>query len=96
MVAVKFAGYGNVKALEQWFRMNKARNFGEFEAALKMQALPLFNVIYADVEGNIFFHSGGRVPDRDTSLNWSCPIVGNSSKFKWTHTLPYERMPLSP
>ena len=33
-----------IKALEQWWRMNKARNFTEFYNILKMKALPGYNI----------------------------------------------------
>ncbi len=91
--AFRFPGYTDIRAAEQWFKMNKAKNLEEFEAALKMRAVPLFNTIYSDKEGNILYHSGGKIPVRDTSLNWSYPITSNSSKHKWTEILPYKAMP---
>lgn len=89
--ALRYPSMFDIRSCEQWFRMNKARNFEEFETALKMQALPLFNVIYADVEGNIFLVSEGKIPLRDSTLNWSRPVDGTSSKYKWTTLLPYEQ-----
>jgi acyl-homoserine-lactone acylase len=91
--AVRFPGCNDIRAGEQWYRMNKARNWAEFEKAIHMQAVPLFNIIYADRDGNIFWQSGCQVPLRDTSLNWSPPIPGNTSAYKWTQLLPYERKP---
>ena len=62
----------------------------EFEAALRLNALSLFNVIYADKDDNLFYISDGMIPKRDSSLNWSPPIEGISSAHKWTELLPYE------
>ncbi|MCS7074966.1 MAG: penicillin acylase family protein, partial [Bacteroidia bacterium] len=56
LYAIRFPSYQDIRAIEQWYRMNKAKTFEEFEAAVKMQAVPLFNIIYADVKGNIYFH----------------------------------------
>ncbi len=86
----------DIRAGEQWFRMNKARNFAEFESAIKMQGLCLFNVNYADTAGNIYFISEGKIPQRDSfkngkQLSWTKPIDGTSSDYKWTTLLPYER-----
>ncbi|MBL7779328.1 MAG: penicillin acylase family protein [Chitinophagales bacterium] len=92
--ALRFPGAMDLRATEQWYRMNKAKNFNEFEAALKMEAIPLFNTTYADVDGNIFYQSGCQVPLRDTSLNWNTPIDGTSSKYKWNQLVPYERKPM--
>ena len=38
--------------VEEWNLMGKARNLDEFRKALDMQALPMFNICYADKEGN--------------------------------------------
>ncbi len=91
--AVRFPGAMDLRATEQWFRMNKAGNFKEFETALKMEAIPLFNIMYADVDGNIFYQSGCQVPLRDTTLNWHLPITANTSNYKWTSLIPYDRKP---
>ncbi len=91
--AVRFPGAMDLRATEQWFRMNKANNFKEFETALKMEAIPLFNIMYADVDGNIFYQSGCQVPLRDSTLNWHLPITANTSNYKWNRLVPYERKP---
>ncbi|MGI9544695.1 MAG: penicillin acylase family protein [Cyclobacteriaceae bacterium] len=91
--AFRFPGYMDIRAAEQWFKMNKATDFKAFEAAIKMQAIPLFNIVYADVGGNIMLHSGGKVPQRDPKLNWTFPITANTSEYRWKHILPYEKMP---
>jgi acyl-homoserine-lactone acylase len=73
--------------------MNKAQNFKQFEEALKMEAIPLFNIMYADVEGNIFYESGFQMPARDSSLNWNQPVAGVSSKYKCNTLVPYAQKP---
>jgi len=91
--AFRFPAYMDIRAAEQWFKMNKSRNWNEFESALKMEALPLFNVVYADKENNILLQSGGQIPYRDPQLNWKLPIDGTSSKVKWERLLEYDRKP---
>jgi len=93
MYAIRFPSYNDIRAAEQWYRMNKARSFSEFEDALRMEAVPLFNVIYADREGNIFFHSGGKIPKRNPALRWNAPITANTSEYKWDELLSYEQKP---
>ncbi|MCB9203999.1 MAG: penicillin acylase family protein [Flavobacteriales bacterium] len=91
--AFRFAAYHDIRATEQWFRMNKASNYAEFDAAMKMQAVPLFNTVYADKDGNILLHSGGKVPKRDPKLNWTAPITSNTSDHRWTEILDYGQLP---
>jgi acyl-homoserine-lactone acylase len=93
LYALRFPSYNDIRATDQWYQMNKATNFDEFETAVKMKAIPLFNIVYGDVDGNIYLHSGGNVPVRDPKLNWAHPIEGTSSKYKWTDIVPYEQMP---
>ena len=93
LYAIRYPSYNDIRATDQWYQMNKAKNFTEFENAVKMKAIPLFNIIYGDVEGNIYLHSGGNVPLRDPKLDWRQPIEGTSSKYNWKDIVPYEKMP---
>lgn len=88
--AFRFPAYTDIRAAEQWFRMNKSQNRQEFENALRMDAIPMFNFIYADKAGNILMHSGGKIPQRDTALPWKQPLDGSTSRYKWTSCMPYE------
>src|SRR6185369_4696985 len=47
-IAYRVAGLENLKALEEYQQMIRAKNLAEFESALKMLQVPMFNVIYAD------------------------------------------------
>lgn len=93
--ALRFPSYKDIRAAEQWYRMNKANNLAAFKDALKMQALPLFNVVYADKEGNIMMHSAGKIPDRNPNLDWTLPIRANTSAYKWDKIIPFDKMPHS-
>ncbi len=93
--ALRFPSYTDIRAAEQWYRMNKATDFASFKDALSMQALPLFNVVYADKVGNIMMHSAGKIPLRDPKLDWSLPIKANTSAYRWTEIIPFDKMPHS-
>lgn len=76
----------DIKALEQWYRMNKATNFTSFYQALSMTSLPMFNIMYADRYDTIFYVSNGKMPVRnpDPKYNWKSTLPGNSSATLWT------------
>jgi acyl-homoserine-lactone acylase len=93
MYATKFPAFEEIRNAEQWYRMNKAKNFEEFEAAIKMETLPTYNVLYADKEDNLFFISDGHFPLRDSTLNWTNVMIGNTSKLNWNELHPYSRKP---
>ncbi len=83
------------KGLEQWYRMNKSRNFSEFYQALSMTSLPMFNIIYADRHDTIFYISNGKMPVRnpDPAYNWRSTVPGNTSKTLWTNFKPVGELP---
>lgn len=91
--AFRYPGYMDIRSGEQWYRMNKAKNLAEFKSAMEMNAIPLFNIIYGDVEGNILYHCGGRVPVRDPHLDWSQPIEQPSSAYIWDEIMPAFDLP---
>jgi len=72
----------NISAIDQWYQMNKAKNFEDFKRALKIMGIPRFNIIYADKEDNIFYMSNALIPLRDTNYNWKLTLPGNTSKTK--------------
>jgi acyl-homoserine-lactone acylase len=92
---VRIAGLDNFKIFEEYHKMAKAKNWKEFEAALKMLQMPMFNVIYADKNGNIFYLFNGNVPKRPEGdfAFWRGTIDGTKSKFIWHHTLAYKDLP---
>jgi acyl-homoserine-lactone acylase len=93
MYATRYPAMHEIRYAEQWWRMNKATNFEEFEEQIKQESLPMYNVMYADKEGNIYFISDGHYPVRDPKLNWSGLLAGNTSELKWTELHPYETKP---
>ena len=92
--ALRFPAMWDIRAAEQWYRMNKARSLEQFKDALKMEALPMFNVVYADKNDNLFFISEGKYPLREPEICWINPIEGISSKCKWTQLVPWEQKPM--
>jgi acyl-homoserine-lactone acylase len=82
-----------IRALEQWWRMNKARNFTEFYKALKMKALPGYNIGYADRNDTIFYISNGLIPKRADGYDWENVVPGNTHKTLWTTTYDIESLP---
>ena len=53
--AIRYASMGDVRLVEQWYRMNRSRNLSEFKEAMSMHAIPMFNTGYADKSGNIYY-----------------------------------------
>ena len=83
----------NVRALEQWWKMGKSKNFTEFYSSLKMKSLPGFNVGYADKYDTIFYMSNGIIPKRAEGYNWKGIVPGDTKKTLWNETYDIEDLP---
>ncbi|MGH9754121.1 MAG: penicillin acylase family protein [Blastocatellia bacterium] len=82
----KFESYG---VIEQRYLMSKARNFKEFRQAMARLEIPMFNTMYADREGNIWYLYNGAVPKRDQKYDWLKPVDGSDPGAEWRgyHTI---------
>lgn len=72
----------DLRAPEQWYRMNKATDWKSFKAALEMVAIPGFNIVYADREDNIYYVGNAKIPMRNPDYNWQRTLPGNTSETR--------------
>ncbi len=91
--AVRYAGMGEIGHVEQFVRLNKATNLAEWQRAMRNGPLPMFNVGYADQEGNIFYVYNGRIPLRTEGYDWQQYLPGNTSDTLWSEYLPFDELP---
>ena len=94
-LALRIAGLTQSKLFEQYWRMLRATNLSQFEAALRRQQMPMFNTVYADEDGHILYHFGGRVPKRDRGgwSYWQGVVPGDTSATLWKAVHDYEDLP---
>lgn len=91
--AIRYAGIGRaLQAGEQWYRMNKARDFGEWKQAMRQQAIPMFNTVYADRE-HVFYVYNALLPVRPAGHDWQAVLPGNEGALVWTDYLPFDGLP---
>lgn len=92
--AIRFAGIGrHIRVPEQWFRMNKARNYREWRAAMELQYLPMFNATYADRAGNVYYVFNALMPERAPGYDYRAVLPGDTSKNIWQSYRPYSELP---
>ncbi len=68
---------------QQFYDMCRAKNLGEFKAAVAQRTLVFHNIMYADVEGNIWYVYNSATPIRDPSFDWTKPVDGGNSNTEW-------------
>jgi penicillin amidase/acyl-homoserine-lactone acylase len=91
--AVRYAGMNEVRQVLQYYRLNKARNLAEWKAAMRLQALPSINYIYADEKGNVGYVYNGQFPVRKPGIDWQTYVPGDRSDLIWHSYLPFDRLP---
>jgi penicillin amidase/acyl-homoserine-lactone acylase len=91
--ALRIAGAGEIRQLEQWYRMNRARTLEEWRAAVDMGALPMFNTVYADAAGHVGYFYLAALPRRGRGPDWEGELPGDTSALVWRETWPPQRMP---
>ena len=92
--AVRYAGMGEMRQLEQYYRLNRSTNFLEWARAMRMQALPSINYIYGDAEGNIAYIYNAQMPVRAEGYDWQGILPGEDSSLIWTEYQPLDNLPM--
>ena len=91
--AVRYAGMGEVRQLEQWLAMSKAQNFEQWRDAMRIQAFASFNFVYADREGNTMFVHNSLTPKRLPSYDWTQYLPGDDSRLIWQDYMAFDDLP---
>lgn len=94
-VALKIAGLDRPGMLRQYWDMGKATDFAQFQKALKQMQVPMFNIVYADRDGNVMYLDNGILPKHDIGdlKYWSGRVPGNTSDTLWGQVHGYEDLP---
>lgn len=78
--------------LEAFYYLNRARDWKEFQTALKKYGGSTQNFVYADVKGNIGWYAAGKIPLRRTGAG-AMPYDGATDDGEWTGYIPFEELP---
>jgi acyl-homoserine-lactone acylase len=91
--AIRLASNMTLKSVEEWYKMNKAKNYTEFRQALDIQGIVNQYVTYADKYDTIYCVSNGAMPVRADGYDWNSTVPGNTMKTLWTKFLPHDSLP---
>jgi penicillin amidase len=93
VLALAFPGLSEADVIaEAMYRLNRARDWTDFRAALAHWVAPQQNVFYADTGGDIGMVAPARVPIRSAG-NGLVPVPGWTGDNSWTGFIPYEDLP---
>jgi acyl-homoserine-lactone acylase len=91
--AVRYAGMGEMRQIEQWLAMDKARNLEEWRDAMRIHAFASFNFVYADRDTNIMFVHNSLTPVRNAGYDWQQYLPGDDSSLIWNEFIAFDALP---
>ncbi|MCZ8369843.1 MAG: acylase [Porphyrobacter sp.] len=93
--AIRYGGIGQLQQLDAYYRINKAKTFGEWESQIARLAIPSTNFIYADKTGTIAYVYNAAIPARPEGVkaDWRSVLPGNRSDLIWQGAVDYAALP---
>ncbi|MDD8018072.1 MAG: penicillin acylase family protein [Bacteroidota bacterium] len=93
-ITMKWTGYEMSDELLGIYGINTAHDWQSFLNGVKEFTVPGQNFVYADVNGNIGYHPGVRLPMRKNQ-NPTLPFVGWTGENEWLGFIPFNQLPSS-
>ncbi len=93
VLALKLAKLDEGGLIEEWYAMGRAHSLAEFKTAMSRLAIPMFNTMYADRVGNIFYVYNAAVPRRSARTDRTKPLDGSNPEFEWQGYHRFEELP---
>ena len=84
----------NDTTYESLYRMNYARDWPSFKAALAFHVAPALNMMYVDKANNIGYQGAGRIPIRAKGQG-DYPVPGWGDEYRWKDFIAADAMPSS-
>jgi len=82
--AVRYAGFGDIRQVEQYYKLNKAQDFATWRSVMDMGGVPATNFVYADAKGNIAYLYNAHFPHRAPGFDYKGVLPGDTARDVWT------------
>ena len=92
--AIRYAAMDDVKLLEQYFRIQKAQDYDQWIAAMRLRGIPATNFIYADKTGRVGYFYNAVFPNRRPGFDYTKILPGDVSASLPQGTLPWDATPM--
>jgi len=91
--AINYGGKDQLGMVEEYYRLNRAQNFAQWQAALAQHAIPGTNFIYGDAAGNIALFYNASFPNRKPGFDYSKVLAGDTSANYQAGTVLWGQVP---
>ena len=91
-LALRWTAYEPSRMMKALYDMNRAQSCEQLHAALRNWVVPVQNVVYADISGNIGYTYPGKIPLRRNG-DGRLPVPGWISDYEWEGYIPFDELP---
>lgn len=91
--ALRYGGADQLRMVEEYYRLNRAQNFEQWQKALAIQGVPGTNFLYADAVGNIAHFYNAAFPNRKPGFDYSKVLPGDTSADYAPGTVAWGQVP---
>jgi acyl-homoserine-lactone acylase len=91
--AMNYGGKDQLGMVEEYYRLNRAQNFEQWQAALAQHAIPGTNFLYGDGAGNIAYFYNADFPNRKPGFDYKTVLAGDTSANYQPGTVPWQQVP---
>lgn len=93
VASMRWTGAESSDQVEAFNKINRARNWQEFQAGVKEFSGPGQNFVYGDANGNIGYWCGVWLPKRSPSVQSFLPLPGWEKATEWQGFVPFDQLP---
>ncbi|WP_439633029.1 penicillin acylase family protein [Glycocaulis sp.] len=93
--AIRHATQGDLRGVEQTYRLMQAQTLAEYEEVMEMLAMGNTNRVVGDSAGRIARYYNARMPLRldEPGLDWRSILPGERSDLVWNEFAPFSALP---
>ena len=91
--AIRYGGADQLRMVEEYYRLNRATTWDQWQAALAIQGVPATNFIYADRTGRIAHVYNASFPNRRPGYDYRGILPGDTSRDYMPGTVPWAQVP---
>ena len=92
LLTFKWTGFELSDEVSSFNKVNTAKNWDDFREGLRDLNTPAMNFVYADINGNIGYHTAGKIPIRKTD-DFKSYIYPLGCNVEWTGFVEFDNMP---
>jgi penicillin G amidase len=92
VLSMRWTAHEPSAELEAILKLNKAKNWSEFEQGLELFHTPAQNFVFAATDGTIAYKANGKIPIRKKG-DGMLPVPGWTDEYAWNGYIPFNELP---